>query len=132
MNATTPAPTAADEAQARAYLHGVVCGFAITLDDWTGLPDGTATFTDDEGTTLLFTGAEQPFDALVYCRHHRLHRAAVTYPDDLDQVRADTADCTAQAQPVMPRLAETPTPLWLITRATGTPGQDRHTPRSTP
>jgi hypothetical protein len=121
------APTPAEEGQARAYLTGVAHGFGILLDDWTGLPDGTATVTDDEGTTLIFTGGPIPFDAVMPCRRHGRHRVAVTHPADLDQARTDTAVCSAATDTptVTLRLAARPSPLYLITRAARGGGRDQ-------
>jgi hypothetical protein len=129
---TQPVPTAEEVAQAQAYMAGAMVGFGLLLEDWTGLPDGTATITDDEGTLLIYTGGEgHPFDAVIPCARHTRHRTGVTWPAELDQARTETAACSAKAPPVdsptVPlRLAAKPTPLWLITRAAETPGMDRH------
>ncbi|MGR3875729.1 hypothetical protein ACUXZZ_45170 (plasmid) [Streptomyces graminifolii] len=146
-------PTNAEVGQARAYFQGIVSGFSIVLDDWTGIGDGTAKFTDAEGTTLLYTGDElHQFDAIIPCAVHRIHRYGVSTPEQLDEVRATTAECSAKAapapvppppvddQPTMtirvvtdpdaPAVSEpplTPVPLWLITHAADTPGLDRQT-----
>jgi hypothetical protein len=132
---TRQVPTAEEVAQARAYMTGAMHGFGLLLEDWTGLADGTATITDDEGTRLIYTGDElHPFDAVLPCKRHVRHRVGVTWPHELDQARADTAECSAKAPAPRPvtdppttslRLVKTPAPLWLITRAAETPGEDR-------
>jgi hypothetical protein len=128
-NTPKQTPTAAEEAHARAYLSGVAYGFGITFDDWTGWGDGTATtFIDDSGVHLIFTGDElHPFDAVIPCNGHRRHRVGVTWPHELDKAREVTAECSAKADPptVTLRPVAKPTPLWLITRAADTPGEDR-------
>jgi hypothetical protein len=145
-------PTNAEVGQAWAYFQGVVSNFGIVLDDWVGQGDGTAKFTDDEGTTLLYTNDElHKFDAIIPCNVHRLHRYGVSTPEQLDEVRAVTAKCSAAAPPRRPapapvddaptmtlRIVEDPattapapacpTPLYLITQAADTPGQDRQNP----
>ncbi|MEW2302048.1 hypothetical protein AB0958_19080 [Streptomyces sp. NPDC006655] len=141
-------PTNAEVGQAWAYVQGIASGFGIVMDDWIGCDDGTAKFTDDEGTTLLFTGDEMhKFDAIIPCNVHRRHRYGVSTPAQLDEVRAATAECSAAAPAPRPApVADTPTmtlrivedpaaaapeapdppaPLWLITRAADTPGRDR-------
>lgn len=119
----TAAVTPAEEARARAYLHGIAYGFGILSDDWIGFDNGTAKTTDDEGTTLLYTGDEvHPFDALTPCARHGRHRTGVTWPADLDKARDDTAACSALAPAAVPCPPRRPTPLYLITRV----GEDRH------
>lgn len=145
-NTPTQVPTNAEVGHASAYLSGVAYGFGLLFDDWTGLGDGTATMTDAQGTTLIYTGDElHPFDAVIPCARHTRHRLGVTSPAELDQARADTAACSAKAPAPMPapapapdgppafdpptvaiRPVTTPTPLWLITRAAEEPGRDRH------
>jgi hypothetical protein len=134
-DSTRQVPTAEEVAQARAYMTGAMHGFGLYLEDWTGWADGTATTTDREGTRLIYTSDElHPFDAVIPCKRHVRHRVGVTWPQELDQARTDTAACSAKApapQPVTDppttplRLAKTPTPLWLITKAAETPGEDR-------
>jgi hypothetical protein len=145
-------PTMEEVGQARAYLAGVAHGFGLLIEDWHGVGDGTALTTDDEGTTLLYTGDElHPFDAFIPCTVHRRHRVGVTWPAQLDRVRAQVAECSAKAPAPVPALAETvevaemtdhpadpptvtlrpvstPTPLWLITAAAESPGTDRQRP----
>jgi hypothetical protein len=132
-------PTSEEVGQARAYLAGVAHGFGLLIGDWIGVGDGTALTTDAEGTTLLYTGDElHPFDAVIPCNVHRRHRVGVTWPAQLDKVRASVAECSAHAAPPAPaappaddpptttlRVVPTPTPLWLITAAAETPGTDR-------
>lgn len=142
-------PTNAEVGQAYAYIQGIASGFGIIFDDWTGIGDGTAKFTDGEGTTLLYTGDElHKFDAIIPCAVHRMHRYGVSTPEQLADVRAATAECSAKAPaPTPPPAADPPTvmlrivedpaaptdvtgpppvpPLWLITRAADTPGRDR-------
>jgi len=144
-------PTNAEVGQAWAYFQGVVSGFAIVLDDWIGIGNGTAKYTDAEGTTLLYTGDElHKFDAIIPCAVHRMHRYGVSTPEQLDEVRAVTAECSAKAPaPTPPPAADPPTmllrvvedpdapadapgpppvpPFWLITLAADTPGRDRQT-----
>jgi hypothetical protein len=139
---TTPkqVPTPAEVGHARAYLAGVAHGFGLLWEDWTGIGDGTATTTDSEGTTLRYTGDElHPFDAVIPCRRHGRHRVGVTRPAQLDRARADTAACSSKAPAPAPapappavtlRAVTKPSPLWLITRAAETPGEDRHRPAS--
>ncbi|GAA2732106.1 hypothetical protein [Streptomyces nogalater] len=118
-----PGPTPAEEGRARAYLYGIAYGFGILFDDWTGRGDGTATTTDAEGATLIYTGDEMhPFDAVIPCTRHRRHRTGVTWPADLNKARDDTAACSAFARATVPPVIRRPAPLWLITRA----GADRH------
>ncbi|MEE1838144.1 hypothetical protein [Streptomyces sp. SP17KL33] len=134
-----PPPTAEEEGQARAYLAGVAYGFGVPFEQWIGCADGTATTSadaDDDGVRLVYTGDElHPFDAVIPCARHRQHRVGVTWPQELEKARADTARCSAMDDPptlpiTRPRLAVTPTPLWLITRAAETPGEDRQNPAS--
>jgi hypothetical protein len=152
-------PTMEEVGQARAYLAGVAHGFGLLMEDWIGIGDGTALTTDEEKTTLLYTGDElHPFDALIPCNVHRRHRVGVTWPAQLDKVRASFAECSANAPaPADTTPAETdapaetvevaemsdhpadpptvtlrpvsqPSPLWLITAAAETPGTDRQRP----
>jgi len=146
MTADTPKPrpTPAEEAQARAYMYGVIYGFGILIEEWFGWPNGTASHSDGEGNRLIYTGDElHLFDAVIPCRVHGKHRVGVTYAHDFAKARADTAACSAKAPappkpagdtPTMQINAPTlkppvkPTPLWLITRAADTPGKDRQKP----
>ncbi|MFF1284362.1 hypothetical protein ACFVY4_26920 [Streptomyces sp. NPDC058299] len=138
MNAAdhTPAPTPAEVGRARAYLTAAAHGFHILLEDWTGIGNGTATTTDKQGTTLLYTGDElHPFDALVPCTRHGRHRVGVTWPAQLDKALADTAACSAQAPAPAAgpstgtvRLAQQPSSLWLINRAVESLDEDRQKP----
>lgn len=136
MTVGDPAPrqkvTVAEEAQARAYLTGVAAGFAILFEEWIGWGDGTATTAiDTEGARLIFTGDElHAFDAVIPCKNgHRRHRVGVSYPHDLEKARATTAECSAKAVDDPPttslRVVQRPSPLWLITQAADTPGNDR-------
>lgn len=148
-----PVPTMEEVGQARAYLTGVAYGFGLLIEDWHGVGDGTALTTDKEGTTLIYTGDElHPFDVLLPCNVHRRHRVGVTWPAQLDRVRASVAECSAAAPapadttPAVPdetvevaeltdhpadpatvtlRPVGTPTPLWRITAAADEPGTDR-------
>ncbi|MEU2426972.1 hypothetical protein ABZ619_39170 [Streptomyces sp. NPDC007851] len=142
-------PTNAEVGQAWAYVQAIASGFGIVdIEAWIGQGDGTASYTDEEGTTLLYTGDEMhKFDAILPCNVHRRHRYGVSTPEQLDEVRAITAECSATAQEPRPAPATdtptvalrtvedpatvdpeppaTPAPLWLITRAADTPGHDR-------
>ncbi|NUR01293.1 MAG: hypothetical protein HOY79_33655 [Streptomyces sp.] len=137
-------PTAAEEAQARAYLAGIAYGFGVLMEDWFGWQDGTATTSDKHGNRLIYTGDDpHPFDAVIPCNRHRRHRVGVTYAHDLTKALADTALCSAkapvspkpQADPptvllraVTPRPAVTPTPLHQVSRLADIPGRDRQKP----
>ncbi|MDX3125336.1 hypothetical protein [Streptomyces scabiei] len=134
-----PTPTPEEEGQARAYLAGIAYGFGIAFEQWIGCADGTATTTpeaDADGDRLIYTGDElHPFDAVIPCARHKRHRVGVTWPQELEKARADTARCSVVDDPPTlpirrPRLAVTPSPLWLITRAASTPGEDRQNPAS--
>ncbi|MFD0393418.1 hypothetical protein ACFQ3Z_16430 [Streptomyces nogalater] len=102
-------PDAGGGGRARAYLYGIAYGFGILFDDWTGRGDGTATTTDAEGATLIYTGDEMhPFDAVIPCTRHRRHRTGVTWPADLNKARDDTAACSAFARATVPPVIRRP------------------------
>lgn len=142
MNADdTPrdAPTDAEVAQATAYMQGVARGFGILFQHWTGWGDGTATTVDGDGNRLIYTGDElHLFDAVIPCARHGRHRIGVSYYRQFAQAIADTHACSVKAPPkpkptadpptVCLRRVGRPTPIWVITKAAETPGNDRQKP----
>jgi len=87
------------EAAAYAALYAGCLGIHAPHHTWTGLSDGTALTTLDNGTHLLYAPGDTPnsLTASLRCPHNRLHLHHVTDPAQLAQLQADAAACADHA-----------------------------------